>query len=85
MAGDEFNVAIRNLPQSEDGRKTLAHKLEHVAQYEEGRITHAPDREAQMTEAQEEHEDDPLQEVEIGGEIFLLRPSEHPEVIAGSC
>jgi len=38
LAGDEFNVAIRNLPQSEDGRKTLAHKLEHVAQYEEGRI-----------------------------------------------
>jgi hypothetical protein len=76
-------------PESEEGRKTLAHELEHVAQYEEGRITHAPDREvlereARITEAQEEHEDDPLQEVEIGGKTFLLRPSEHHEVVAGA-
>ena len=74
-------------PETEEGRKIRTHELTHVAQHKEGRITHNADRdvlerEAQIAESQEEYEDDPLQEIEIGGKTFLLRPSEHPEVIA---
>jgi len=73
-------------PETEEGRKILAHELTHVAQYEEDRITAKKsvkelEQEAEMAERQGEYDDDPLEEIEIGGEIFYLHPSEHPEVI----
>lgn len=74
-------------PETEEGRKIIAHELTHIAQYEEGRITKTAsleslEQEAALGELYEEYDDDPLEEVEIGGEIFYLRPSEHAEVVA---
>jgi len=74
-------------PETEEGRKTLAHELTHTAQYAEKRIwpeaaaKEGLEREAEAKEIQEEYDDDPLQEVEIYGQTFYLRPSEHAEVI----
>jgi hypothetical protein len=73
-------------PETEEGRKLLAHELTHVAQYEEGRITTKEtfkelEEEAERAEIHEEYDDDSLEEVEIYGETFYLRPSEHKEVI----
>lgn len=73
-------------PETEEGRKIIAHELTHVAQHEEGRITETSsteelEQEACSQETLEEYDPDPLEEVEIGGEIFHVRPSEHPEII----
>ena len=67
-------------PESEEGRKLLAHELTHVAQYEEGRITGAVEQkeleeEAGEAEAQEGYNPDPMVAVEVDGEIFRFRRS----------
>jgi hypothetical protein len=68
-------------PETEEGRKILAHELTHVAQHEEGRITRTTsvrelEVEAETAEKIEEYKVDPLINIEIEGEIFRIRESE---------
>ena len=75
-------------PETEEGRKIIAHELTHVSQNEKGLITAKEikelEREAELEERQEEYDDDQVQEIEIGGEVFHLCPSDHKEVIHGA-
>ncbi|MDR0320588.1 MAG: DUF4157 domain-containing protein [Treponema sp.] len=66
---------------SEDGRKTLAHELTHVAQYEEGRINSNNsvkelEAEADASAGQEEYDDDPYFMIEMDNKIYKLNKSE---------
>jgi hypothetical protein len=73
-------------PETEEGRKLLAHELTHVAQYREGNTDKninkkELEQEAVAAEGYEAYEEDPIVEVEIGGNEFRLRQSELSEVI----
>jgi hypothetical protein len=86
IAGDIYfrNGAYR--PESEEGRKLLAHELTHVAQYREGNTNKNTAKqeledEAAAAEGIEAYDDDPVEEIEVDGAVFCLRRSEMQEVI----
>jgi hypothetical protein len=67
-------------PESEEGRKLLAHEMTHVSQHREGRITKTTTRkeleeEAAREENQEEYNPDPAVPVEAGKEVVRIRRS----------
>ena len=72
-------------PETEEGRKTIAHELTHVEQHRENRITKNADRdelekEAESAEAAETGEDpDPPELVIIGGRRYMLTKSQQVE------
>lgn len=73
-------------PESETGRKTLAHELKHIEQYRENRITKNADRnelenEAIEAEYMEMYDPDPLEEITICGKKYKLRKSTLKEII----
>jgi len=73
-------------PETEEGRKILAHELTHIAQYEENRLpvretVKELEYEAEIEEMKEVYDDDPIQGMEIGGEIFYVRPSQHNKIV----
>jgi hypothetical protein len=68
-------------PASEEGRRTLAHELAHVAQYEEGRVTRNSTREeleaeADLSEHREEHKSDPVVTLSLRGRQYRFPKSE---------
>jgi hypothetical protein len=67
-------------PESEEGRKLLAHEMTHVSQHNEGRITKTTTRkeleeEAAREENLEEYNPDPAVPVEAGREVVRVRRS----------
>ena len=67
-------------PETEEGRKTKAHELAHVAQYEEGRTGHNADREtlereADLAEGMEEYDDDPIVVLNVNGNRYRFSKS----------
>jgi hypothetical protein len=67
-------------PGSEQGRKTLAHELTHVAQFEEGRTQGHTDREgleaeAERSEGTAAYDPDPIMTIEIQGRRFSFARS----------
>jgi hypothetical protein len=68
-------------PETEEGRKTLAHELTHVAQYEEGHITNNSSREeleeeARINEDKEGYNKDIWYRFKYENKFFRLRGSE---------
>jgi hypothetical protein len=73
-------------PETEEGRKLLAHELTHVAQYREGYTNKniskkELEQEAVTAERYEAYEEDPMVEVVIDDQEFRVRQSEMGEVI----
>jgi len=65
-------------PETEEGRKLLAHELTHVAQYAEKRMLRQTDRkelEAQAKEVQQEYNPDPEIVIKIKGKYKRIRKS----------
>jgi hypothetical protein len=67
-------------PESEEGRRTLAHELTHVRQHTEKRITRQTteselEREATSAERTETHDEDPIVTVEANGRLFSFPKS----------
>ena len=67
-------------PESEEGRKLLAHELKHVAQYEENpsednRTNKELEEEAVNAEQKEVYEPDPLVNIDVSGRKYNLRQS----------
>jgi len=67
-------------PETEEGRKTLAHELTHVAQYEEGtldgNISRAKlEKEAELAENTENFEADPIVTLNLNGRTYRFRKS----------
>ena len=67
-------------PESEEGRKLLAHELKHVAQYEENpsednRTKKELEEEAVKEERKEVYEADPLMSIDVSGRKYNLRQS----------
>jgi hypothetical protein len=80
IASDIYFRSNAYRPETEEGRKVLAHELTHVNQYAEGRITRGASKmeleeEAAGAEYREEYNGDPLVTVEAGGRRFRLRRS----------
>jgi hypothetical protein len=69
-------------PETEEGRKLIAHELVHVRQYEEGRVNKSADfaeleRDADAAEKREEYDPDPRMPYKIGEEeSYALRGKE---------
>ena len=65
-------------PETEEGRKLLAHELTHVAQYAEKRMLRQTDRkelEAEAKEVQQEYNPDPEIVIKIKGKYERIRKS----------
>lgn len=67
-------------PETEEGRKLLAHELKHVAQYEENpsednRTRKELEEEAVREEKKEEYESDPIISIDVSGRKYNLRQS----------
>jgi len=65
-------------PETEEGRKLLAHELPHVAQYAEKRMLRQTDRkelEAEAKEVQQEYNPDPEIVIKIKGKYERIRKS----------
>ena len=67
-------------PESEEGRKTLAHELTHAAQYEEGRTGGNASREeleaeAEQAEQKEQYDPDPYVPLAVGNKMYHVRKS----------
>jgi hypothetical protein len=67
-------------PETEEGRKVLAHELTHVTQYGEERITDDAsreelEREAELVEGQSEYDPDPYEPYPIDNKVYYLRRS----------
>jgi hypothetical protein len=68
-------------PESEEGRKILAHEMTHIAQYKEKRVTKNADRkalerEAELAESQAEYDPDPYEPYPVGNKVYYLRRSQ---------
>lgn len=68
-------------PESEEGRKILAHELTHVAQNKKreeyrGASREELEREAEEAEEREVHDDDPIVEYSTGRNRYRMRESE---------
>ena len=68
-------------PETEEGRKILAHELTHVAQNKEckpddNRTREELEREAEAAEEREVHDDDPIVEYSTGRNRYRMRESE---------
>ncbi len=67
-------------PESEDGRKIIAHELKHIEQYEDKRITQNADlknleEEAETAEKRAEYDPDPYEPYPVGKKVFYIRRS----------
>lgn len=79
-----YDIYFRNgayRPETEEGRKILAHELTHVDQHNEKRITPNADREtlekeAEYVEAQSEYDPDPYELFPVGNKVYKLRRSQ---------
>jgi len=68
-------------PEAEEGRKTLAHELAHVMQYDEGKVDGSKpvkelESEAAAVERLEEYNSDPSHVVKVNGKPYRIRESE---------
>lgn len=73
-------------PETEEGRRTLAHELTHVRQHAENRITRQSSKselelEATTAENTEIYETDPIITIEAGGKLYSF-PKSHMGAIA---
>jgi hypothetical protein len=86
IASDIFFRSNNYNTTSVEGRKTLAHELTHVSQYEENDIFELTDkekleREAESAEAEEAFEIDPIITTKFNGKPLRIRKSEKKEMI----
>ena len=73
-------------PETEDGRRILAHELTHISQYEEGRTGENFNREeleaeAERAEGEAGYEEDPYIRVKGKRKIYRIKRSEIKKVI----
>jgi hypothetical protein len=84
-----YDIFFRNnayQPESEAGRKLLAHEVMHVAQYAEGKITGNADEdeleaEAELAERRTAPHDESWLPLEIRGTIFWIQKTEQKKFI----
>jgi hypothetical protein len=89
VAADIFFRSNNYNTSSSEGRKTLAHELTHVSQYEEKDIMELKDkekleREAENAEGEEVFEIDPLIKVNFNGKTITIRKSDKKKIIYDS-
>jgi hypothetical protein len=84
------NIYFRNgayKPESEEGRKTIAHELTHVQQYQENRITHNSlqkdlEAEAEKKEHKEEYTGDTIYKICFQNKLYSIQKKDIPTLSA---